>query len=183
MIGSLCPTFPLFLVANPPPLAECEVAQLVCLRRERLHGYPGDVGLHGPLDERMSYTFKLFECIHRKSTISHPVKGIPARAAVIESRDCSGGCNHSPRPVHIDIGQEMLGDRRIRCNIERRRLDGRVQKHEARRAGGRGGPLVAPWEVLGIGVDRCPAFTNTKAPANDMSRHDQEAVSGYIFSI
>ena len=25
--------------------------------------------------------------------------------------------------------------------------------------------------------------TNTKAPANDVSRHDQEAVSGYIFSI
>ena len=32
-------------------------------------------------------------------------------------------------------------------------------------------------------VQQGEAFTNTKAPANVVSRHDQEAVSGYVFSI
>jgi hypothetical protein len=35
------------LLPTPPPLAECEVAQLVCLRRERLHGLDRDRDLAG----------------------------------------------------------------------------------------------------------------------------------------
>ena len=35
------------LLPTPPPLAECEVAQLVCLRRERLHGLDRDRHLAG----------------------------------------------------------------------------------------------------------------------------------------
>ena len=37
--------------------------------------------------------------------------------------------------------------------------------------------------VTGPGGTKSALPTNTKAPANDVSRHDQEAVSGYIFSI